>query len=402
MRILRLLLRPSSLATTGAVALVLLAVWIGTYFGLALPWIMVIVLVIVAAYAFVQLMLRMRTARAGAQLERSIDEQGKRQAQAARPGRESEIAELHQRLLEAISALRASRVGKAKGPGALYVLPWYMIIGPPASGKTTLLENSGLNFPYLDPQRGRRRCAASAARATATGGSPTRRSSSTRPAATSYRWRRTTATEWLGFLDLLRKHRGRKPINGLVVGISISDLLQGERGGGDRARQAHPRADRRGDPAAGDHLPGLRPLHEVRPHPRLRRVVRRPVEGAARPGLGRHGGAVPLGLDAGPARSSTRSASVWPRRWTARGRTGCPRWPARRGAPRCSSSRCSSGRCSRGCRASWTCSSRPTRTRRRRSSAGSTSRAARRKAGRSTRSSTRCCAASGSPPRRPG
>jgi uncharacterized membrane protein len=98
MRILRLLLRPSSLATTGAVALILLAIWIGIYFGLPLPWIIVIVLVIVAAYALVQLMLRLRNARAGAQLERSIEEQGKRSAQGARPGRESEIAELHERL----------------------------------------------------------------------------------------------------------------------------------------------------------------------------------------------------------------------------------------------------------------------------------------------------------------
>lgn len=227
MRFLRLLLRPSNLATTGAVALVLLAIWIGTYFGLALPWIIVTVLVIAVAYALVQMMLRLRAARAGTQLERSIEEQGKRSAQAARPGRESEIAELHERLLEAISALRASRVGKAKGAGALYVLPWYMIIGPPASGKTTLLENSGLNFPYLDPKKGR---------------SSVRGVGGTRNCDwwfadeavlidTAGRYvlpvEADDSTEWLGFLDLLRKHRGKKPINGLVVGISISDLVQG-------------------------------------------------------------------------------------------------------------------------------------------------------------------------------
>ncbi len=227
MKILRLLLRPQNLATTGAVALILLAIWIGSYFGLALPWIMVAVLVIVAAYAFVQMMLRLRAARAGARLERSIDEQGKRQAQTARPGRENEIAELHQRLLEAISALRSSRVGKSKGSGALYVLPWYMIIGPPASGKTTLLENSGLNFPYLDPKRGR---------ASVRGVGGTRNcdwwfSDEAVLIDTAGRYvlpvEADDSTEWLGFLDLLRKHRGRKPINGLVVGISISDLLQG-------------------------------------------------------------------------------------------------------------------------------------------------------------------------------
>ena len=64
-RIVRLLLRPTSMVTGGAFLLIILAVWIGRYFGLPLPWILVGVLVIIAVYAFVQKIMRMRAARAG-------------------------------------------------------------------------------------------------------------------------------------------------------------------------------------------------------------------------------------------------------------------------------------------------------------------------------------------------
>ena len=57
----------------------------------------------------------------------------------------------------------------------LYELPWYMFIGAPGSGKTTALMNAGLTFPLAGKMGQASMQAASAARATATGGSPTRR-----------------------------------------------------------------------------------------------------------------------------------------------------------------------------------------------------------------------------------
>ena len=47
-------------------------------------------------------------------------------------------------LHEAIEALQED---PERGKGGLYDLPWYVIIGPPGSGKTTALVNSGLHFP---------------------------------------------------------------------------------------------------------------------------------------------------------------------------------------------------------------------------------------------------------------
>src|ERR1700744_4262552 len=66
-----------------------------------------------------------------------------------------EVQVLSTRLREALDALKRSRFGKAAGRRWLYQLPWYVLIGPPGSGKTTALVNSGLNFP-LSGKYGRR------------------------------------------------------------------------------------------------------------------------------------------------------------------------------------------------------------------------------------------------------
>src|SRR5690606_27659725 len=56
---------------------------------------------------------------------------------------DDELEMLRHRFEEAMSALKDGSVGKHR----LYDLPWYLIIGPPGSGKTTILRNSGLQFP---------------------------------------------------------------------------------------------------------------------------------------------------------------------------------------------------------------------------------------------------------------
>jgi len=56
---------------------------------------------------------------------------------------------LAKRLAEALATIR--RMGGRSGKrDYLYSRPWYMIIGPPGTGKTTALENSGLKFLVAD------------------------------------------------------------------------------------------------------------------------------------------------------------------------------------------------------------------------------------------------------------
>jgi type VI secretion system protein ImpL len=230
------LLSPVPLVTMSAGGLAFLTVWV----GYRLHWPRIMVIAIVAAILVIWLLVlwivRLTAARKGEALEKSIDAQAQRQITTSRPGREKDIEQIRNQLLEAIAALKASRVGKGKkGASSLYVLPWYMIIGPPAAGKTTLLQNSGLNYPYLDPAR---------SRSSVKGVGGTRNcdwwfSDEAVILDTAGRYvlpvEADDTQEWLAFLDLLRKNRGRKPINGLMVGVSVQDLI----GGTDEELESH-------------------------------------------------------------------------------------------------------------------------------------------------------------------
>ena len=97
---------------------------------------------------------RIRAARAARALEKAIAQQAQEQVINAKPERRAEIQELNRQMQEGIAALKASKLGGGKrGADALYVLPWYVMVGPPGAGKTTALRHSGLVFPYIDPER---------------------------------------------------------------------------------------------------------------------------------------------------------------------------------------------------------------------------------------------------------
>ena len=114
-------------------------------------------------------------------------------------------------------------------------LPWYLFIGAPGAGKTTALLNSGLRFPLADklgtaPVRGvagTRQCDwwfTQQAVFIDTAGRYTTQDSDAA----------ADAREWRNFLGLLRQHRPRQPINGVLVTVSVPDLLAG---GAELARQ---------------------------------------------------------------------------------------------------------------------------------------------------------------------
>jgi type VI secretion system protein ImpL len=138
-----------------------------------------------------------------------------------------EIQILGQRLNEAIEILKASKIGGKYNRQYLYQLPWYMFIGPPGSGKTTALLNSGLHFPLADKLGkdavqgigGTRNCDwwfTDDAVLLDTAGRYTTQDS----------YKEVDRAAWMGFLDLLKKHRKRRPINGALIAISIEDILQ--------------------------------------------------------------------------------------------------------------------------------------------------------------------------------
>jgi type VI secretion system protein ImpL len=152
------------------------------------------------------------------------------------------------RFASALGVLKGAQFGSAPtlsqkilGIGSkryIYQMPWYMFVGAPGAGKTTALLNSGLNFPLSDklgqdPLRGvagTRNCdwwfSDSAVMIDTAGRYTTQDSDQSADAA-----------EWTEFLQLLKRFRPRQPINGVLVTVSLADLLM--LGSADRERQAN-------------------------------------------------------------------------------------------------------------------------------------------------------------------
>lgn len=138
-----------------------------------------------------------------------------------------ELAVLRKRMEEAVEALRKVRfIGPGGERHLVAQLPWYMFIGAPGSGKTTALLNAGLRFPLGDPRGeralqgvgGTRNCDwwfTDQAVLLDTAGRYTTQESD----------READAAGWLGFLDLLKRYRPRQPLNGLIVTVSVGDLV---------------------------------------------------------------------------------------------------------------------------------------------------------------------------------
>ncbi len=192
----------------------------------ALPiWVAIVITSVIVVFMIVLFIYgRISAGRAASALERAIAQQGAQQALNAKPERRAEIQELQKQVQTGINALKTSKLGSGKrsGAAALYSLPWYMIIGPPGAGKTTALKHSGLVFPHQD----------------AGGGGGVRGVGGTRncdwwftneaillDTAGRYTTESDDRAEWMAFLEMLRRYRSKRPINGVLVAINVAELI---------------------------------------------------------------------------------------------------------------------------------------------------------------------------------
>jgi type VI secretion system protein ImpL len=141
---------------------------------------------------------------------------------------------------QALTSLKSMRLGALQGAGVsalrrmvegkryLYELPWYMMVGRPGAGKTTVMLNSGLQFPTasisaqsaLAKDRGTINCSwwfSNDAVMVDTAGRFTAQEAGADQAK--------NAAAWQGFLGVLRKARPRAPINGALLTIDVADIV---------------------------------------------------------------------------------------------------------------------------------------------------------------------------------
>ncbi|OED39509.1 hypothetical protein AB833_15180 [Chromatiales bacterium (ex Bugula neritina AB1)] len=139
----------------------------------------------------------------------------------------AESATLQEKMEEAVSVLKTKSFSRFGGKKYIYELPWYLIIGPPGAGKTTLLQNSGLNFPLEESHGkfsvkgvgGTRNCDwwfTDEAVLLDTAGRYTTQDSDSE----------IDKSAWSTFLELLKKTRSRRPVNGMFVAIAFHDIVQ--------------------------------------------------------------------------------------------------------------------------------------------------------------------------------
>ncbi len=136
---------------------------------------------------------------------------------------DAESAAQSDRMRAALASLKSA---SGKGRNYLYSRPWYVIIGPPGSGKTTALLNSGLRFPFAEQALkgvgGTRNLDFWFADEAALIDTAGRYTSQDSDAATD-------SKAWANFLGLLKRNRPLQPINGILVAIGVDELIKGDR-----------------------------------------------------------------------------------------------------------------------------------------------------------------------------
>ncbi len=230
-RLWSFLIDPRTLAVIGFVALAAFLFLGAQALQVAAVWASVLLVLAGLTWLGVWLWRRRRDQRAAARFEAALDDSASDAVQHANATRDpkqlAEVKLLRERMREAIKTLKTSKLGQVSGTQALYALPWYMVIGNPAAGKSSAIVRSGLQFPFA-AQEGQ----------STLEGSVLQGIGGTRncdwffttegillDTAGRYAVHDEDRAEWTGFLQLLKRHRPKAPINGIIVAVSVAELM---------------------------------------------------------------------------------------------------------------------------------------------------------------------------------
>lgn len=219
-RIWQFFLNPTVLVVIGVAALAAFLFLGADTLQVGLIWAAVVLGLIGLAWLTFWLVRRARAAKASSQLEQALQAEADKAIQTAGKDKRDEVQAVRERMVEAVKLIKSSKLGETSGSAALYELPWYAVIGNPAAGKSSAVVKSGLKFPFADNTEnviqgigGTRHCDwffTTEGILLDTAG--------------RYAVHEEDRSEWLGFLSLLKKHRPKAPINGVIIAASVAEL----------------------------------------------------------------------------------------------------------------------------------------------------------------------------------
>ncbi|RKP50969.1 type VI secretion system membrane subunit TssM [Trinickia fusca] len=223
-RFLHALTNKRTMAFIGVLVIAVILFGCAAYFDIAPIWPALALGAILVLMLLTWLWRRLAARRANRKLGEMLEQQaetGKATTAAAPPGKSAELEALRTRLADAVRTIKTSKIGQISGGSALYELPWYIVIGNPAAGKSSAVLNSGLQFPFAEKND-----------AVIHGIGGTRNcdwffttEGILLDTAGRYSVHEEDRTEWLGFLGLLKRYRPKAPINGIIVTASIAELM---------------------------------------------------------------------------------------------------------------------------------------------------------------------------------
>jgi type VI secretion system protein ImpL len=204
-RILNVLTHPRTLSIIGLLALAAVLFIGADTLQIDPMWPAIVLGAVIALWLLVWVVRRLRARRANDKLGEMLEQQAEKQESgpAPTPARQAELDVLRTRLVDAVKTIKTSKIGQMSGGSALYEMPWYIVIGNPAAGKSSAVLNSGLQFPFADKNN-----------AVIHGIGGTRNcdwffttEGILLDTAGRYSVHEEDRTEWLGFLGLLRRRR---------------------------------------------------------------------------------------------------------------------------------------------------------------------------------------------------
>ncbi|RJF95848.1 type VI secretion system membrane subunit TssM [Noviherbaspirillum saxi] len=219
-RIFRFLKDPRTVSVCGLLLLVA-ATWLaGEVFEIREIWIAAASAGWIVLWLVYRLVRWTMSRNASIAMDTVFHEQAAEAVRHAPTHQKGDVELLRQRMLDAVHTIKTSKLGQTTGRAALYEMPWYIVIGNPAAGKSTAIVNSGLNFPFSEKT-----------------GHAIQGIGGTRncdwffttegillDTAGRYAIQEEDRSEWFGFLGLLKKYRPKAPINGILIVASIAEL----------------------------------------------------------------------------------------------------------------------------------------------------------------------------------